>query len=164
MCGKQNHLERVCQLKGNEKQGAIWCIEDGEASMDALIVHVVFNPITDTNRLGNNNGCEEVKAILIPFSPYQDPRQAKDIPTTHLTRLRIYPDSSVTICLSEPKHLQHMGLSERILVSSRKKVCTVGGFSLVCQGWLPVSQGWEKNHEAGTIHMQESTGNILQWC
>ena len=32
-----------------------------------------------------------------------------------------------------------MGISEKNLVPSSKKVRTVGGFSLTCQGWLPVA-------------------------
>ena len=55
---------------------------------------------------------KEVEATLIPFSPYPDPRWAKDIPNAYRTRFRIYPDSGVTICPSGPKHLQNMGLSE----------------------------------------------------
>ena len=93
----------------------------------------------DTYKQDNNNGHKEVAAILIPFSPYPDPRWARDFPTTHATRVKIYPDSGVTICLSRLKHLQHMGILERNLVPSQKKVHTVGGFLLVCQGWLPVT-------------------------
>ena len=40
-CGKQNHFERVCQSKCDERRGAIRCIEDEETDMDALIAHVV---------------------------------------------------------------------------------------------------------------------------
>ena len=104
--------------------------------MDA---HVAFDPVTDTYKQDNNNGHEEIEATLIPFSPYLDPRQAKDIPNVHSTWLKIYPDSGAIICLGGLKHLWHMGLSERNLVSSRKKVCTIEGFVLVCQGWLPVT-------------------------
>ena len=98
-----------------------------------------YNARTDTYKPGNNNSCKEVNATLIPFSPCPDPRQPRDIPTAHYIRLRSYPDSGATIYLGWRKHLQHMGLSERNLVPSRKKVLFVGGFSSVYQGWLLVT-------------------------
>ena len=52
-------------------------------------------------RPGNNSSREEVEATLIPFSPCPDPRQAKDIPSSRPTKLRIYPDSGATICPTE---------------------------------------------------------------
>ena len=134
-CSKQNHFEGVCQSKGRVKQGAIWSSEDEEAVMDALIAYMIFDPATNTYRPGNNSSREEVEATLIPFSPCPDPRQARDIPSSRPTKLRIYPD----ICLGGTKHLRHMGISEKNLVPSSKKVRTVGGFSLTCQGWLPVA-------------------------
>ena len=107
--------------------------------MEALIVHVVFNTATDTYKPGNNNVREKIETTLILFSPCPDLRQARDISIAHLVRLRIYPDNGVTICLGRLKHLWHMGLSEKNLAPPEKKVYTVGGFSLVCQGWLPVT-------------------------
>ena len=78
------------------KQGAMRCIGDEEATMDALIAHIAFNPVTGTYKLGNS-GLEEFKATLIPFSPCPDPRRIRDIPAAHPTRLKIYPDSGATI-------------------------------------------------------------------
>ena len=104
--------------------------------MDALIVHMIFDPATNTYRPGNNSSREEVEATLIPFSPCPDPRQARDIPSSRPTKLRIYPDSGATICLGGTNPLRHMGISEKNLVHSSKKVRTVGGFSLT---WLPVA-------------------------
>ena len=138
-CSKQNHFEGVCQSKGRIKQGAIWSSEDEEAVMDALIAHMIFDPATNAYRPGNNSSHEEVEATLVLFSPCPDPRQARDIPSSCPTKLRIYLDSGATICLSRTKHLRHMGISEKNLVPSSKKVHTVGGFSLTCQGWLPVT-------------------------
>ena len=77
-CVKQNHFEMVCQSKGMEKQGAMRCIGDVEAAIDALIEHIVFDPATGTYRPGNR-GLEEFKAAIIPFSPCPDPRQIRDI-------------------------------------------------------------------------------------
>ena len=47
-CGKQNHSERVSQLKDDDKQGTIQCFKDKETAMDALVVHLIFNPATKT--------------------------------------------------------------------------------------------------------------------
>ena len=138
-CGKENHVEGVCQSKGRVRQGSVWSPEDEEAVMDALIAHMVFDPATNTYKPGNHISREEVEATLIPFSPCPDPRRAEDIPSFRPTKLRIYPDSGATICLGGTKHLRHMGISEKNLVPSSKKVRTVGGFSLTCQGWLPVA-------------------------
>ena len=69
-------------------------------------------------RPGNNSSREEVEATLIPFSPCPDPRQAKDIPSSRPTKLRIYPDSGATICLGGTKHLRHMGISEKKLLTT----------------------------------------------
>ena len=107
--------------------------------MDALIAHMIFDPATNTYRPGNNSSREEVEATLIPFFSCPDPRQARDILSSRPTKLRIYPDSGATICLGGTKHLRHMGISEKNLVPSSKKVPTVGGFSFTCQGWIPVS-------------------------
>ena len=115
-CSKQNHFEGVYQSKGRVKQEAIWSSEDEEAIMDALIAHMIFEPATNTYRPGNNSSHEEVEAALIPFSPCPDPRQARDIPSSCPTKLRIYPDSGATICLGGTKHLRHMGISEKNLV------------------------------------------------
>ena len=137
ICGKQNHFGKVCRSK-NKERGSIRSFQNEEAAIDALIAHVVFDPATDTYKLSNNNDREEVEATLIPFSPYPDPRQTRDIPAACPTKIKIYPDSGATICLGGLKHLRQMGLTEKNLIPSKKKVRTVGGFSLVCQGWLPV--------------------------
>ena len=113
------------------------CIGDEEVDMDALIAHIVFNPVTGTYKPGNG-GLGKLEATIIPFS-CPDPRQIRDIPAADPTRLNIYPNSSATICIGGLTHLQHMGRSERNLVPSKKKVCTVREFFLVCKGLLPVS-------------------------
>ena len=115
-CGKQNNFKRVCQLKGKEKQGTMQCIEDEEATLNPLIAHIVFNPVTWTYKLGNTS-LEELEGTLIPFSPCPDPKWIRDFPT----KLKIYPDSGATMCLGRLTHLQHVGLSERNLVPSKKK-------------------------------------------
>ena len=47
-CVASKTTESVCQSKGEERRGAICCIEDEEAAMDTLIGHVIFDPVMDT--------------------------------------------------------------------------------------------------------------------
>ena len=75
---------------------------------------------------------------MLPFSSKPDPRQARNIPRNHSTKMVIFPDSGATICLGGLKHLWNMGLSTNNLIPSRKVVRAVGGFTLMCQGWLPM--------------------------
>ena len=79
-CGKQNHFEMVSQSKDVEKQGAMRCIGDEEAAIDAFIAHRVFNPATGTYKPGNS-GLEELEATIIlcpDNNPCPDPRQIRD--------------------------------------------------------------------------------------
>ena len=96
--------------------------------MDVLVAYVMFDPEADTNMSSNGNGYKEVEATSIPSSPYLNSRHGKKISNTWRTRLRIYLDSSATICLGGSKYQQNMELSERNLISSVKKkkknVCT----------------------------------------
>ena len=151
-CGKQNHFERVWQLKGDEKRGAMRCIEDEEAAMDVLIAHIVFGPATGTYKLGNS-GFEKLEATLIPFSPYPDPRRIRDIPAAHPTRLKIYPDSGAAICLGGLTHSRHMGFSERNLVLSKKRYAPSEDFP-----W------YFPNHKAGPVYMRQVQQDSLYWC
>ena len=153
-CGKQNHFERVCQSKGEEKWGAMRCIKDEEAT----IVHIVFDPAMGTYKPGNSS-LEELEVTLIPFSPCPDSKRIRDIPDAYPTRLKIYSDSSATICLSGLTYLRHMGLSERNLDPSKKKKGThcrrifLGISKLVtCH-----IRNWESNHKAGSVYMQQKT-------
>ena len=80
----------------------------------------------------------EINVSVIPFSPKPDPRQAINIPSSRRTTLKGFPDSGAAICLGGPRHSINMGFTENNLIQSRKIVRTVGGFTLMCLGWLPV--------------------------
>ena len=80
----------------------------------------------------------KIEAYVIPFLPKPDPGQTRDIPRNHSTKMTIFPNSGDTICLGGLKHLRNMGLSTNNLIPSRKVVQAVGGFTLMCQGWLPM--------------------------
>ena len=106
--------------------------------MDSLVANIEFDQHTNTYVTTSSNHITEVHAAAIPFSPRPDPRRVENIPRARRTPLQIFPDSGATICLGGPKHLHLMGLKENNLIPSKKVVRTVGGFTLVCQGWLPV--------------------------
>ena len=76
--------------------------------------------------------------ILFHSCQKQDPRQARDIPSGCSIRMMIFPNIGGTICLGGLKHLLNMGLTTNNLIPSRKVVQAVGGFTLMCQGWLPM--------------------------
>ena len=82
--------------------------------------------------------CTEIDATLIPFSPSPESRSPHDIPPPSETVLPVFPDSGATICLGGSQHLRAMGLSQNNLIPSQKVVRTVGNYTLVCQGWIPV--------------------------
>ena len=141
-CG--NHLHGTpgtgsCQLKCPAwGQTCSKDLEANEVAMDTLITHITFNQTTGTYTAKDTSRIMETEAYVIPFSPNPDPRQARDIPRNRSTKIAIFPDSGATICLRGLKHLQNMGLSTNNLIPSRKVVLAVGGFTLMCQGWLPM--------------------------
>ena len=106
--------------------------------MDTLITHITFNQTMGTYTAKDTNQIMEIEAYVVPFSPKPDPRQARDIPRNRSTKMTIFPDSGATICLRGLKHLWNMGLSTNNLIPSRKVIQAVGGFTLMCQGWLLV--------------------------
>ena len=64
--------------------------------MDALIVHMVFDPATDTYKPGNNNSREEIDATVIPFSQCPDLRRTRDIAAANP------PGSESTLIVVQP--------------------------------------------------------------
>ena len=106
--------------------------------MDTLIAHITFNQTTNTYTSEDTSQIREIGAYIVPFSPKPDPRQTRDIPSDHGTRMMIFPNSGATICLRGLKHLVNMGLTMNNFIPLRKVIQAVGGFTLVCQGWLPM--------------------------
>ena len=154
-CGKQSHFERVCRSKGEEKQGAMRCSEDGEAAMDTLIVHIVFYPAILTYK-PSKSSLEEFEVTLIPFSLCPDPRQIRDIPVAHPTRLKTYPDNGATIRLGGLTHLQDMALSERNLVPSKKQKKGMHRQRIFLSKSRLVTchvRNRESNHKAGFVYI-----------
>ena len=127
-CRKPNQLSRACQVK-KVAQVVRKGPEANEAAVDTLIAHITFNQMMDTYTAKDTSQIMEIEVYVIPFSPKPDPRQAK---------MAIFPDSGATICLRGLKHLRNMGLSTNNPIPSRKAVRAVGGFTLMCQGWLPM--------------------------
>ena len=106
--------------------------------MNTLIAHIMFNEIRGTFMSTDGDQVMEINAFIILFSPKPDPRQVVNIPSSRSTTLKVFPDSGATICLGEPKHLFNKGLTKDNIVPSRKIIRTVGGFTLICKGWLAV--------------------------
>ena len=103
----------------------------------------------------------EIEVYIIPFLPKPVPRQARDIPRNRSTKMAIFPDSGAAICLGGLKHLRNMGLSTNNLITSRKVVQAVGGFTLTCQSWLPMEfnvQG--KTTKQANAYAKKSKGCI----
>ena len=53
--------------------------------------------------------------------------------------INIFPDSGATICLAGQHHLQQLNLKQENLICCHKEVKAVGGFNLICHGWLPMN-------------------------
>ena len=144
-CHRMHHFARVCRSSGTSPgSAAVQAIDsmqyvDGDiAPMDALIAHVTFDQESDTYTTATGADINEIDATLIPFSPSPESRSPHDIPPPSETVLPVFPDSGATICLGGPQHLRAMGLSQNNLIPSQKVVRTVGNYTLVCQGWIPV--------------------------
>ena len=136
-CGKPNHLSRICWAK-KVAQVVRKGPEANKAAMDTLIAQITFNQTTGIYTAKDTSQIMEIEAYVVPFSPKPDPRQARDIPRNRSSKMAIFPYSGATICLGGLKNLRNMGLSTNNLIPSRKVVRAVGGFTLMCQGWLRV--------------------------
>ena len=136
-CERPNHQSRVCWAK-KVAQVVRKDLEANKAAMDTLMAHIIFNQTMGTYTAKDTSQIMEIEPYVVPFSPKPDPRQARDIPRNHSTKMVIFPDSGATICLRGLKHLRNRRLSTNNHIPSRKVVQSVGGFTLMCQGWLPV--------------------------
>ena len=89
-CGKPNHLSRVCRAR-KSPQAVKKSPGANEATMDMLIAHITFNQATGTYTSKDTDQIKEIDAYIVPFSPKPDPREARDIPSGHSTRMTIFP-------------------------------------------------------------------------
>ena len=134
----ENFFSTVCRKMREHRRAVVKSIEDEEASMNKLISYIIFDQKKGTFVSTDGDQETEINASVIPSSPKPDPRRAANIPSSRGTTLKVFPDKCAVICLGEPKHLFTIGLTKDNLVPSRKIIRTLGGFTLVCQGWLPV--------------------------
>ena len=123
-------LPRVYQTK-KPQQAVIKSLDTNEATMDTLIACIKFNQTTGMYTSEETNQIMEIDTYVIPFLPKLDP-------SVHGTKMMIFPDWEATICLGWLKYQMNMELTMNNLILSRKVVRVVGGFTLVCQGWLPI--------------------------
>ena len=136
-CGKPNHILRVCQAR-KTPQAVKKILGANKAAMDTLIAHITFSQETGTYTFKDTDQIRVIDAYIVLFSPKLDPRQARDIPSGRSTGMTIFPDSGASVCFGGLKHLLNMGLTTNNLIPSRKVIWAVGGFTLKCQGWLPM--------------------------
>ena len=135
--------------------------EANEAAMDILITHITFNQTTGTYTAKDTSQIMEIEEYVVPFSPKLDPRQAKDIPRNHSTKMVIFPDNGATICLWGLKHLQNIGLSTNNLIHLGKSFeqweflppCVKASFP-----WNSVS----RIRQASPVHMQKNPKAVFQ--
>ena len=89
---KPNHLPRVCQAKKPGRavrKGS----ETNEAAINTLVAHITFKQTMGSYTSEDTNQIKEIDADVVSFSPKPDPRQAKDIPSNHSTKMTIFPKS-----------------------------------------------------------------------
>ena len=134
LCNTQPIFDSVPDKEGT----VIKSFEDEEAPMNTLIAHITFNQIRGSFMSTDGNQVMEINPSIISFSPKPDARWAVNIPSNRSTTLKVFPNSGTTFYLGGPKHQLNMGLTKDNLVPSRKIIWTVGGFTLICQGWLHV--------------------------
>ena len=129
--GKPNHFSTVCQTNMKHHRSVLKSFEDEEASKNTLIAHIMFDQIRGTFISTDGDQVTEINASVIPFSPKLDPRQIVNIPSSCSTTLKVFHFFLGTKILN-------IGLTKDNLVPSRKIILTVGGFTLMYQGWLPI--------------------------
>ena len=59
--------------------------------------------------------------------------------TKTTTKTKIFPDSGATICLGGTKLLETVNISLLELIPTKKRIAVVGGSTLPCIGWAPVT-------------------------
>ena len=96
--------------------------------MNALIAHVQYD--SNNDQYSSKTVTEEIPAILNPAIPRYQHNQA---------RLFIFPDTGANICLAGPEHLHQFNMSKQNLIKCIKRVKTVGGNIITCNGWMPVT-------------------------
>ena len=138
-CEKPNHFASVCRLKShNFAPVRSLDGENSDEEASALIAHVRFHQNSNSYTTNNDNNIQEIDMTLTPFQCDSDPRRPENIPIVKDNILSVFPDSGASISLGGPKHLKLMGLNNENLIKCDKTVKAVGGFKLVCKGWVPV--------------------------
>ena len=97
------------------------------------------NDILQTNILAKANQLKSSHKVIIEIPAQLTPSiyivQQIFIPNCHIAD---FPDSGASICLAGSQHLEKLRVSPDELIPSFKRVLAVGGFQLICHGWLPV--------------------------
>eukprot|EP00111_Clytia_hemisphaerica_P009413 TCONS_00027626-protein len=114
-CKLSNHFSKVCRKPKSE-------------TAEALLAHVTYDEKSKAFR--PTAEITEINAKLTPTS-----NTTKPTPTS----MKIFPDSGASICLGGPQHLNKLKLNKQSLTPCNKLVRAVGGSTLHCSGWLPMT-------------------------
>ena len=125
-CKGLNHFSSSCFSKRAPQRARVNEIQtenddDYEDDDENIIahVHLVENFYTTVAAVT----VQQIPAILTPIHPNGKP-----------TESLIFPDSGASICLASPEHLKNLGINEKDLTPTNKKVMAVGGAILSCLG------------------------------
>ena len=121
-CQIPNHFARVCRKK---KDSANALLTD---AANALVASVTQKQEVPTS---NHTHIEQINIALTPCLPQH--QKTPPIVT------KVFPDSGASICLAGTSHLAKFNLTSSDLIPCNRKVTVVGGSTLLCTGWLPMS-------------------------
>ena len=148
-CKKPGHFESVCFRKKRQRYTrqnqysspvrGLYSYDDYPEETNAIIAHIRFDQDSNSFTTTKNSGAnQEINMTSTPFQCEDDPRAPQNIPTPKDIAISVFPDSGATISMGGPKHLKLMGLNDNNLIRCNKTATAVGGFKLVCNGWVPV--------------------------
>ena len=87
----------------------------------------------------------EIKEIPIELSA--NTAHSKTSPV----EVKVFPDSGASICLAGPQHLEILNIKRQLLTPCNKQVRAVGGSTLTCFGWIPIT--FSINHHSTVQHL-----------
>ena len=132
-CKSPNHFSTVCRQEG--------------AAANSLIAHVRYDD--NSGIYTSTDSLQEIPANLTP-----------DITNSVTSIVHIFPDSGANICLAGPKQQLKMRLKNSQLRPCKKRVNTVGGSQLVCNGWIPVKFEIGENNTIQPVYFCEKVDKL----
>ena len=115
-CKVSNHFAKVCRKSKTE-------------TAEALLVHVTYDKEKRVSRHGTD--ITEIDAILTPVNRSSTKHQP--------ILMNIFPNNGASICLAGPQHMDKLKINKHSLTHCSKPVRAVGGSTLRCSGWIPMT-------------------------